>query len=158
MSRSESPSQVFFILLTWLFSLIQSSNLKPEDMYLVYDNMCNVCKLKASHKRLLLNPPFQDAWLNLRKIIDSLHLANHVNPQCHTKYSPQPLKDKHPHSCKLENRCLWMGRFKHIVSAVNKIHHVLSPPHGKKTDSVIGMVKNQGKTFTDACIITIVHL
>ena len=126
MCRSESPSQVFFILLTWLFSLIECSDVKPEEMYLAYDNMCNVCKLKAAQHTLPLDPPFQEAWLNLRKIIDSFHLPNHINPECHTKFSPQPLKDKHPHANTQagEQTFVWMGRFKNIVCAMNKTHHM----------------------------------
>ena len=122
-NRSESPSQVFFILLTWLFSLIENSNVKPENMYLAYDNMC---RLKTSQRKLPLNPPFQEAWLHLNKIIDSFHLVNHVNPECHSKYSPEPLKDKYPHANTQagEQTFVWMGRFKHIICAMNKTHHM----------------------------------
>ena len=60
-NRSESPSQVCFILLTWLFSLIENSTVKPENMYLAYDNMC---RLKTSQRKLPLDPPFQEAWLH----------------------------------------------------------------------------------------------
>lgn len=124
--RSESPSQVFFILLTWLFSLIEHCNVKPEDMYLAYDNMCNLCNLKVSQHMLPLRPPFQDAWLQLRKVIDTFHLVNHVNPECHTKFSPKALKEKHPHANTQagEQTFVWMGRFKHIVCAMNKTHHM----------------------------------
>ena len=129
--RSESPSQVFFILLTWLFSLIEGYNVKPEDMYLAYDNMCNVCKLKASQQTLPLDPPFRDAWLQFKKVIDTFHLVTHVNPECHINFSPQALKEEHPHANTQagEQTFVWMGRFKHIVCAMNKTHHVLSSPH-----------------------------
>ena len=110
--RAESLSQVFFILRTWLFSLIENSNVKPENMYLAYDNMCNICRLKTSQRQLPLDPPFQEAWLHLNKIIDSLHLVNDVNPECHSKYSPEPLKISIPTPIlRLGNRHLygWAG-------------------------------------------------
>ena len=134
---------MFFILLTWLFSLIESSNVKPEDMYLAYDNMCNVCRLKASQKKLPLDPPLQEAWLKLRKIIDSFHLVNHINPECHTKFSPQQLKDKHPHANTQagEQTFVWMGRFKHIVCAMNKTHRMFY---------LHRMIRRQNK-YTEKC-------
>ena len=98
--RSESPSQVFFIVLTWLIALLQSS-VKPEEVqsiYLAYDNMCNLCRLKVARKPLPLKPPLDRAWLRMNKIIDSFHLRNHVNPECHTTFSPQTLKEIHPNA------------------------------------------------------------
>ena len=88
MCRSESTSQVFFILLTWLISLMQSSSsLQPRNMYIAYDNICNLCRLHVSRKPLPLSAPFNMMWLELNKIIDMFHLKNHV-ACCQSKYSP----------------------------------------------------------------------
>ena len=76
-SRSESPSQVFFIILTWLIALLNSAAIKPEGlqaMYLAYDNLC---RLKVSRKSLPLTPPLNRAWLHIKKIIDIFHLHSH---------------------------------------------------------------------------------
>ncbi len=90
--------QVFFILIKWLQTLSQQPNYQflPTAMYLAYDNMCNVNRLKVARAALPLPPPMDKAWLNIEKIIDTFHLPNHVNPECHTLYSPQRLKEKCP--------------------------------------------------------------
>ena len=126
--RSESPSQVFFIVLTWLIALLQSS-VKPEEVQsinLAYDNMCNLYRLKVARKPLPLKPPLDRAWLRMNKIIDSFHLRNHVNPECHTTFSPQALKEIHPNANTQagEQTFVWMARYKNIVCAMNKTHHL----------------------------------
>ena len=40
-NRSESPSQVFLLLIQWLISLV-SSGCGTEEMFLAYDNMCHL--------------------------------------------------------------------------------------------------------------------
>lgn len=94
--RSEGPSQVFFILVTWLLALLQTHSVDTKKYYLAYDNMCNLCNLQVARKPLPLPPPFDKVWLNMNKIIDTFHLRNHTNPLCHTTYSPRPLKEAHP--------------------------------------------------------------
>ena len=95
-------------------------------MYLAYDNMCNVNRLKVARAALPLPPPMDKAWLNIEKIIDTFHLPNHVNPECHTLYSPQRLKEKCPDANTQagEQTFVWLGRFKHILCAMNKQHHL----------------------------------
>ena len=68
--RSESPSQVFFILLHWLATL---SKPPDEKITLAYDNMCNLDRLRVAQNVLPLPPPMDSAWLNLEKIIDSTY-------------------------------------------------------------------------------------
>ncbi|XP_064384365.1 uncharacterized protein LOC135333325 isoform X3 [Halichondria panicea] len=126
--KSESPMQVFFILIKWLQTLSQQPNYQflPTAMYLAYDNMCNVNRLKVARAALPLPPPMDKAWLNIEKIIDTFHLPNHVNPECHTLYSPQRLKEKCPDANTQagEQTFVWLGRFKHILCAMNKQHHL----------------------------------
>ena len=55
-------------------------------MYLAYDNMCNVNRLKVARAALPLPPPMDKAWLNIEKIIDTFHLPNHVNPENAIRY------------------------------------------------------------------------
>ena len=99
--------QVFLILLKWLQTLTKSvSDSTLPEMYLAYDNMCNVDRLKVARAPLPLPPPMDTAWLNIKKIIDTFHLPNHVNPECHRVYSPQTLKESWRPTLKLVNRRL----------------------------------------------------
>ena len=129
MSRSESPSQVFFIILQWLQALLTSVSMAPDQLdkvYLAYDNMCNVCRLRVAKNQLPLPAPMDRAWLKVRKIIDTFHLRNHSNPLCHTQYSPMEMKDKKTlHITQAgEQTFIWMGKFKNIVCAMSKTHHL----------------------------------
>ena len=121
--RSESPSQVFFILLTWLMALMQSSiSIQPRSINLAYDNICNLCRLNVARQSLPLAPPFDNMWL---EVIDMFHLRNHIS-QCQSKYSAQRLKDQHPHynTQAGEQTFVWLSRYKHIVCAMTKTHHL----------------------------------
>ena len=61
-----------------------------------YDNMCNSCRLRVAKKPLPLPPPMDHAWLSVQKIIDTFHLTNHTSDVCHTKYSPEEVKQRNP--------------------------------------------------------------
>ena len=76
--RSESPSQVFMILLQWLLALMQLVKL-PSKVVVAYDNMCNLAKLKIARNPLPFPPPLDKVWHNVDKIIDSFHIQNHVS-------------------------------------------------------------------------------
>ena len=119
--------QVILILLKWLQTLTKSmSDSTLIEMYLAYDNMCNVDRLKVVRAPLPLPPPMDTAWLNIKKIIDTFHLPNHVNPDCHRVYSPQTLKERFPvaNTQAGEQTFIWLGRFRHIQCAMNKQHHL----------------------------------
>ena len=97
----------------------------PSKMYLAYDNMCNLCKLRVTREPLPLPAPLDRAWLELNKVIDSFHLPNHVDPRCRQLYSPDGLKEAHPHinTQAGEQTFVWLSRFKYILCAMNKTHH-----------------------------------
>ena len=127
--RSESLSQVFFILLTWLQALIVSGTVSADvlsSIHIAYDNMCNLCRLKVAKKRLPLPPPMDCAWISVQKIINTFHLKNRTSDVCHTKYSPEELKQRNPsfNTQAGEQTFVWMGKFKHIVCAMSKTHHL----------------------------------
>ena len=67
-----------------------------DDFFLAYDNMCNLDRLKAVQKPLLLPPPFKNIWLKINKVIDRLHIRNHKRPESKTKYSSDLLKERIP--------------------------------------------------------------
>ena len=60
--RSESPSQVFYILIQWLV-LLHEKNELDEDIILAYDNMCNLERMRASRLPLPLEPPLDQLWI-----------------------------------------------------------------------------------------------
>ena len=83
-NRSEGPAQVFLILLVWMMSAMQEMTRKDrQKIYLVYDNMCHLDNLKVAKKPLPLPGDLQFIWLDIKKIIDSLHLRNHKDSRCH---------------------------------------------------------------------------
>lgn len=93
---------------------------------LAYDNMCNVCKLKVSRKPLPLPAPYDRCWESITKIIDKFHHRNHVNPECRVKFSPDAVKEANPsfNTQAAEQTFTWVSRFKHILCAMNKVHHL----------------------------------
>lgn len=67
--RSESPTQVFVILLHWLFENLSSI---PEDQWseviIAYDNMCQLDSLQIAKNPLPLPSPFDKMWMAVRKV------------------------------------------------------------------------------------------
>ena len=55
---------------------------------LSYDNMCHMDGLKIAREDLPLPKPFNKAWELVGKVIDRLHLGNHVDKKCKTLYNP----------------------------------------------------------------------
>ena len=94
-NRSESPSQVFLILLQWLLSLVKAlggpSNLPA--ITVAYDNICNVEKMRITRKPLPLPPPYNKLWMNVQKIIDVFHFPNHISATCWEQFSPLQFKE-----------------------------------------------------------------
>ena len=57
--RSESPSQVFYILIQWLLLYVESNGIEAaENVTLAYDNICNIERMKISQQPL----PFAPQW------------------------------------------------------------------------------------------------
>ena len=120
--RSESPSQVFLIVLQWLLALLKCSQSIPK-ITLAYDNICNLARLKVAQKPLPLPPPLDMAWRNVEKIIDVFHFGNHVSPDCKRNFCPDKLKKENPNfnTQAGEQTFVWVGRFK---CSMNKNHHL----------------------------------
>ena len=125
MYRSESTSQVFLILLQWLMCLHKQYGTLPR-ITLAYDNMCNLDRLRVSKQPLPLEPPLDQAWHNIEKVIDVFHFSNHISSACRTKYSPARVKEKNPdfNTQAGEQTFVWVGRFKHILCAMKKCNHL----------------------------------
>ena len=123
--RSESPSQVFLILLQWLLALMNTHQ-PPSQVVPAYDNMCNLAKLKVARSPLPLPQPLDTVWLNVVKIIDTFHIGNHVSATCKETFSPEKVKADNPdfNTQAGEQTFVWAGRFRHILCSMNKTHHL----------------------------------
>ena len=119
---------MLLILIQWLLSLSEAHG-GPSKLLVItlaYDNMCNLDKMKISKKPLPLPSPFDSLWLNVNKIIDIFHFPNHVSALCKENYSPAKFKDDHPNfnTQAGEQTFAWLGRYKRILCAVPKNHHL----------------------------------
>lgn len=125
--RSESPSQVFVIVLSWLFTILKAINpLTWNKVVLAYDNMCHLDGLKAARRPLPWRAPWDKAWISISKIIDVLHMRNHKDKLCKEKYDPAPFKEELPqgNTMAAEQTFVWLSRFKKILCAMPKVHHL----------------------------------
>lgn len=111
--RSESPSQVFLILIQWLVSLVKANGGKKQHVALAYDNMCNLPRIKAAKAPLPFPPPLDKLWLDVEKVIDVFHFKNHISAECQKKFSPAKLKEEHPNfnTQAGEQTFVWVHRF-----------------------------------------------
>ncbi len=128
--RSESPSQVFIILVKYLKTVLEHVPVaKWEKFGLAYDNMCHLNDLRAARKPLpkdLFPAPYDEMWMKVTKIIDELHIRNHKS-ECQSKYPPDKLRELHPDSnlntMAAEQTFVWLSRFKKLLCAMPKNHH-----------------------------------
>ena len=121
--RSEGPAQVFLIVLVWMLSAFASLTRKHlKKITLSYDNMCH---LKVARSLLPLPGQFSHIWMDVKKIIDTLHIANHKDKTCHELYSPEMLKKENPdmNTMCCEQTFAWLPRYKRILSSMPKTHH-----------------------------------
>ncbi len=88
--------------------------------------MCHLDKLKVARSPLPFQPPYDRLWFNVTKIIDVFHFQNHIDPTCKERYSPADVKASNPNfnTQAGEQTFSWLSRFKHIICAMNKTHHL----------------------------------
>ncbi|XP_038066277.1 uncharacterized protein LOC119736303 [Patiria miniata] len=123
--KSESPSQVFIILLSWLDVLLQS--IPPSEwsnIAVVYDNMCHLDNMVVARSPLPLPAPWSHMWSALKKCVDRLHIRNHTDEQCKLKYHPKDHLEEADNTMTCEQTFVWLARFKKIVCAMSKNHHL----------------------------------
>ena len=96
--RSESPTQAFLVTMLWLYRKFKQMQEGHNDMEiceamssvcLSYDNMCHMDGLNIAKDDLPLPKPFNKAWKLVSKVIDRLHLRNHVDKKCQKLYNPE---------------------------------------------------------------------
>lgn len=118
-------------ILTWLRLTLEG---KPpsewNQMWLAYDNMCQLLKSKASKSKLPLDPPYDNMWNAINKCVDGMHIKNHVENNCWTRLHPDKIYDMHPdlrgkrNTQAAEQTFVWLARFKKIVCSMPKDHHL----------------------------------
>ena len=90
--------------------------------------MCKLDGLKAAKESLPLPAPFNEMWHRVTKIIDRLHFKNHKDLRCRDSYNPDKAftKESHPKYDTMicEQTFSWASRFKKIICAMNKTHHL----------------------------------
>lgn len=130
-SRSESPGQVFVFLLAWLYLTVRDIPVTSwGKLWLAYDNMCALVKLRAAQSPLPLPPPYNQMWNKINKVIDGLHIKNHTEHTCHTDLHPDNIGEMHPDIKDTKNTqageqtFVWLGRYKKIVCSMHKTHHL----------------------------------
>ena len=117
------------IVLRFLYTALRDT--PPEkwkQTVLSYDNLCNLDNLRAAREKLPLPSPYDELWLKVTKIIDSLHIQNHKRQHCQTFYGAKlkELKEESPdlNTMAAEQTFVWLARFKRILCAMDKCHHL----------------------------------
>lgn len=97
-----------------------------SQIFVAYDNMCHLDGLRAAKNLLPWPSPMDKAWISVNKIIDSLHMKNHKDKECKQKYDPSHLKEDMPNANTMaaEQTFVWLSRFKKILCAMPRIHHL----------------------------------
>ena len=123
--RSESPTQAFLITVLWLYGKFKDckeSGMSDEAILeemrstcLAYDNMCHLDSLLVSKDDLPLPKPFDKAWKSIGKVIDRLHLRNHVDPKCKRLYNPDDVIPSNFNTMACEQTFIWASRFKKVI-------------------------------------------
>jgi hypothetical protein len=128
--RSESLSQVFLIVCRWLYQRLQTV---PEedwkDIFLCYDNICDLNALKAFQADLPVESPYDKMWKKISKIIDGLHIQNHIRDDCRTLYNPAKFHDRFPQKTSAntmvaEQTFSWLTKYKKQMCAMNKPNQI----------------------------------
>ena len=129
--RSESPTQAFLVTILWLFRKFKSmKNVQSDEsirqaissVCLAYDNMCHLDSLRISKSQLPLPVTFNEAWQLISKVIDRLHLRNHVDPKCKELYDPDKRIPPNFNTMACEQTFIWASRFKKVMCAMPHVH------------------------------------
>ena len=97
------------------------------NIFVAYDNMCHLDGMKAEKNPLPLASSWDKARTSVKKIIDILPIKNHKDKSCRDQYDPSILKEKLPdgNTIAAEQTFVWLSRFKKILCAMPKAHHLL---------------------------------
>ena len=71
---------------------------------------------------LPLPKPFDQVWKRIGKVIDRLHLRNHVDEKCKRLYNPDDKIPKEFNTMACEQTFIWASRFKKVMCAMPHLH------------------------------------
>ena len=112
-------------MLAWLVAAFGGRSREDrKDIIVSYDNMCHLNNLKVARRPLPLPGDLQYIWLDVKKIIDSLHIKNHRDPRCQ-QYAPDAVlpENSNLNTMVCEQTFAWLSRYKKILCAMPKTHH-----------------------------------
>ena len=89
---------------------------------LAYDNMCHLDGFLVSKKNLPLPKPFDEAWKSIGKVIDRLHLRNHVDPKYKQLYNPNDKVPPNFNTMACKQTFIWASRFMEVMCAMPHLH------------------------------------
>jgi hypothetical protein len=89
---------------------------------LAYDNMYHMDSLVISKSNLPLPKPYDQVWKYIGKVIDRLHLRNHVDEKCKRLYNADDKIPKQFNTLACEQTFIWASRFKKVMCAMPHIH------------------------------------
>ncbi len=130
-SRSESPTQAFLVSILWLYrkfkglkEIESDGNIRQaiSSICLAYDNMCHMDSLRISKLDIPLPSPFNESWKLVSKVIDRLHLRNHVDAKCKDLYNPDKHIPPEFNTMACEQTFIWASRFKKVMCAMPHVH------------------------------------
>ena len=81
--------------------------------------MCHLNNLKVARQPLPLPGDLAYLWLDMKKIVDDLHIKNHLHPRCEQYRTPADIGN----IIVCEQTFAWLSRYKKILSAMPKTHH-----------------------------------
>jgi hypothetical protein len=84
--------------------------------------MCHIDSLKVAKKDLHFPSLLNEAWKLVSKVIDRLHLRNHVDPKCKQLYNADDKVPKQFNMMACEQTFVWASRFKKIICAMPHTH------------------------------------
>ena len=99
------------------------------DLFVVYDNMCQLNRLLAARNELPLEAPYNRMWLRVSKIIDGLHVANHKNGACRRDYGPDHFSQRFgeqfaKNTMVAEQTFSWLGKFRKQANSMTKENQI----------------------------------
>jgi len=123
---AESPSQVFLTILSSVYNHVVKNSVPVSEwkkIFVIYDNVCNLNRIRAAQQPLPLPSPYDRVWMEVSKVLDVFHLANHTREECLTVYHPRNIKIAHPTLKKrnteiAEQTFAWLVRFKPVLNRV----------------------------------------
>ena len=129
--KSEGTAQVSIHTIKYLELYIREYK-NIDDVFLFYDNMCNLERLKlwdVDKSNLTPNANLGLSVFNaINKGVDALHIKNHSRKECKEHY-PDVIKElrnlySKPNTESAEQTFVWLGKYKKILNSMCKRRHM----------------------------------